>query len=51
MTRIYAEQVSSEDAIKSYKPIVIWVGGHTVLAETWTGYCRRHNGFQVRRRA
>ena len=23
MTRIYAEQVSSEDAIKAYKPIVI----------------------------
>ena len=34
MTRIYAEQVSSEDAIKAYKPIVIWEGGGLDSAET-----------------
>ena len=34
MTGIYAEQVSSEDAIKAYKPIVIWEGGGLDSAET-----------------
>ena len=47
MTRIYAEQVSSEDAIKAYKPIVTCGDGHTVLAETWPGYRMSHNGFEV----
>jgi len=34
MTRIYAEQVSSEDAIKAYKPIVTWGGAGLDSAET-----------------
>ena len=35
MTRIYAEQVSSEDAIKAYKPIVTREGAGLESAETW----------------